>query len=118
VVTADGEAVAASAGVPARPRLWYALILGFVGFVTSFGAHIVAVNLPTYAEQVGVGVAVIGLLIAVYDLAEIIAKPLFGALADRRGMKQTMLAGIALFVVASLAYPVIDPRFLIVVRFV
>jgi MFS family permease len=101
-----------------RPPLWYAVILGFVGFVTSFGAHIVAVNLPTYAELVGVGVAVIGLLIAVYDLAEIVAKPLFGTLADRRGMKQTMLAGIALFIVASLAYPLIDPRFLIVVRFV
>ena len=118
MVTADEEASAAAADATARPRLWYALILGFVGFVTSFGAHIVAVNLPTYAEQVGVGVAVIGLLIAVYDLAEIIAKPLFGALADRRGMKQTMLAGIALFVVASLAYPLIDPRLLIVVRFV
>ena len=76
-----------------------------------------AVNLPTYAEQVGVGVAVIGLLIAVYDLAEIIAKPLFGALADRRGMKQTMLAGMALFVVASLAYGEIAPRLLIAGRF-
>ena len=117
-LTPEATAPVESAGVTARPRLWYALILGFVGFVTSFGAHIVAVNLPTYAEQIGVGVAVIGLLIAVYDLAEIIAKPLFGALADRRGMKQTMLAGIALFVVASLAYPVIDPRLLIVVRFV
>jgi MFS transporter, ACDE family, multidrug resistance protein len=118
VVTADEEASGAVAGARPRPRLWYALILGFVGFVTSFGAHIVAVNLPTYAEQVAVGVVVIGLLIAVYDLAEIIAKPLFGALADRRGMKQTMLAGIALFVAASLAYPLIDPRLLIVVRFV
>ena len=67
-----------SRGRTAQPRSWYALILGFVGFVTSFGAHIVAVNLPTYAEQVGAGVAVIGLLIAVYDLAEIIAKPLLG----------------------------------------
>jgi MFS transporter, ACDE family, multidrug resistance protein len=98
-LTPERTASVEPAGVTAQPRLWYALILGFVGFVTSFGAHIVAVNLPTYAEQVGVGVAVIGLLIAVYDLAEIIAKPLFGALADRRGMKQTMLAGIALFVV-------------------
>src|SRR5215207_7840484 len=118
VVTADRNASVAVGIATPRPHLWYALILGFVGFVTSFGAHIVAVNLPTYAEQVGVGVAVIGLLIAVYDLAEIIAKPLFGALADRRGMKQTMLAGIALFVVSSLAYPLIDPRLLIVVRFV
>jgi MFS transporter, ACDE family, multidrug resistance protein len=117
IVRCDQTRDAELAGGTARPRLWYALILGFVGFVTSFGAHIVAVNLPTYAEQVGVGVAVIGLLIAVYDLAEIIAKPLFGALADRRGMKQTLLAGIALFVVASLVYAVIDPRLLIVVRF-
>lgn len=100
-----------------RLGLRYALILGFVGFVTSFGAHIVAVNLPVYAEQVGIGVALIGVLIAAYDFAEIVAKPIFGALADRRGMKQTMLAGIALFVVASLLYLVFDPRFLIVVRF-
>jgi len=97
--------------------LWPILILGFVGFVTSFGAHIVAVNLPVYAEQVGVGVAMIGLLIAAYDLAEIVAKPAFGALADRRGMKQTMLVGIALFILASLAYLVIDPRLLLLVRF-
>lgn len=101
-----------------RNRTWLVVILGFVGFVTSFGAHIVAVNLPVYAEQVGVGVAMIGLLIAAYDFAEIVAKPAFGALADRHGMKQTMLAGIALFTLASLVYPWVDPRLLLLVRFV
>ncbi len=100
------------------PRAWIVFILGFVGFVTSFGAHIVAVNLPIYAEQIGVGVAVIGLLIAAYDFAEILAKPIFGTLADRRGLKQTMLAGILLFTLASLGYPWIDPRLLLLVRFV
>ena len=44
-----------------------------VGFVTSFGAHVVTVNLPTYAQALGVGLAMIGLLIAVYDFAEIAA---------------------------------------------
>jgi len=68
-----------------QERTGYAFILGFVGFVTSFGAHIVNVNLPIYAQQVGVGVAVIGLIIAVYDFAEIVAKPIFGALADKAG---------------------------------
>ncbi len=101
---------------PAHTSTWIVLILGFVGFVTSFGAHIVAVNLPVYAKQVGVGIAIIGLLIASYDFAEIIAKPLFGALADRWGMKQTMLAGIIVFTVASLAYPWIDPRLLLFIR--
>ncbi|OPX84094.1 MAG: Bacillibactin exporter [Pelotomaculum sp. PtaB.Bin104] len=94
-----------------------AMILGFVGFVTSFGAHIVAVNLPVYAQQVGVGLAVIGLLIAAYDLAEVVAKPIFGAIADKQGMKKTMLIGIALFSLASLTYFLVDPRLLILVRF-
>jgi len=98
-------------------RLIVAAILGFVGFVTSFGAHVVAVNLPFYAESVGVGVAVIGVLIAAYDLAEIVAKPVFGAIADRQGMKRTMLFGIAVFTAASLAYLVVPPQLLIVIRF-
>src|SRR5258706_5234780 len=98
-------------------KFWPILMLGFVGFVTSFGAHIVAVNLPVYAEQVGVGVAMIGLLISAYDLAEIVAKPLFGTLADRRGMKQTMLAGIGLFILASLAYLWVNPHLLLLIRF-
>jgi MFS family permease len=80
------------------------LILGFVAFVTSYGAHVVAVNLPAYAEQIGVGPAMIGLLIAVYDFAEIAAKPAFGFIADRKRMKVTMLLGIAVFSLASLAY--------------
>jgi MFS transporter, ACDE family, multidrug resistance protein len=99
------------------PELWLIIILGFVAFVTSFGAHVVAVNLPAYAAQVGVGVAMIGLLIAAYDAAEVVAKPLFGAIADRRGMKQTMLAGLALFTIASLAYLWVDPRLLLLIRF-
>lgn len=93
------------------------IILGIVAFVTSFGAHIVAVNLPSYAAQVGVGVAMIGLLIAAYDAAEVVAKPVFGAIADRRGMKQTMLVGLALFIIASLAYLWVDPRLLLLIRF-
>lgn len=76
-----------------------------------------AVNLPTYAETVGVGVAVIGVLIAAYDFAEILAKPVFGAVADRQGMKRTMLAGIAVFTLASLIYVVVPPQLLIAVRF-
>lgn len=98
-------------------RLRYAAILGFVGFVTSFGAHIVAVNLPVYAKQVGVGVAMIGLLIAVYDLAEIVAKPTFGSIADRAGMKRTMLLGVLVFIASSLAYLWSKPQLLLLIRF-
>lgn len=95
----------------------WCFILGFLGFATSFGAHIVAVNLPFYAEKVGIGLTMIGLLIAIYDFAEIVAKPVFGGLADKKGMKKALYLGIIIFILASLLYPFVPPNFLIVVRF-
>jgi MFS transporter, ACDE family, multidrug resistance protein len=103
--------------MPIRSRELQLVILGFVAFVTSFGAHVVAVNLPVYAQQVGAGAFVIGLLIAVYDFAELGAKPVFGFVADRRGTKATMLAGIAVFSIASLSFLILPPRLLLLVRF-
>ncbi len=75
-------------------RYWYLSILATSGFVTSFGAHIVATNLPSYAKIVGVGAFMIGLLIAIYDFAELFAKPMAGFVADSRGMKATLIAGL------------------------
>ena len=94
------------------------VILSLAGFVTSFGAHIVATNLPSYAQIVGVGAFMIGLLIAVYDFAELFAKPFAGYTADRRGMKLTLLVGMAVFVFGSLLFLVIPPQLLLIVRFV
>jgi MFS family permease len=102
---------------PIKISLIFAFILGFVGFVTSFGAHIVAVNLPEYAKEVGIGVAMIGLLIAAYDFAEIIAKPIFGSLADKQGMKRTLLIGISVFIAASLLYLAVPAQWLLGIRF-
>ncbi len=96
---------------------WPLFVLSLVGFTTSFGAHVVAVNLPVYAREVGVGVAVIGLLIAIYDLAEVIAKPAFGYVADRRGKVITLLLGLLVFSLASLLFLLVDPRLLLAVRF-
>ncbi len=94
------------------------LILALSGFVTSFGAHIVATNLPVYAEAVGVGAFVIGLLIGVYDFAELFAKPFAGFVADRRGMKLTLLVGLAVFIAGSLLFLFVSPKLLLLIRFI
>ncbi|MDQ3314379.1 MAG: MFS transporter, partial [Verrucomicrobiota bacterium] len=96
----------------------FLLILALCGFVTSFGAHIVATNLPSYAEAIGAGALVIGLLIAVYDFAELFAKPLAGFIADRSGMKLTLLAGLGVFIAGSLLFLFINPKLLLLVRFI
>ena len=109
-------AVSTGPGYPMR--FWYLIILAICGFVTSFGAHVVATNLPAYAKVVGVGALMIGLLIAVYDFAELFAKPLAGLIADRGGMKLTLISGITLFILGSLLFLVVPPNLLLIVRFV
>src|SRR2546422_2035367 len=94
-------------------RYWYLCILALSGFVTSFGAHIVATNLPAYAQAVGVGAFTIGLLIAVYDFAELFAKPVAGVVADRRGMKLVLIAGLVVFIGGSLLFLVIGRSLLV-----
>ncbi len=103
---------------PRTDRYGYLFILALCGFVTSFGAHIVATNLPAYAESIVVGALMIGLLIAVYDFAELFAKPLAGFIADRSGMKLTLLAGLVVFIFGSLLFLVINPKLLLLVRFI
>jgi MFS family permease len=104
--------------IPLPRRYWYLGILALSGFVTSFGAHIVATNLPAYAETVGAGAFMIGLLIGVYDFAELFAKPVAGFISDRRGMKLTLLAGLAIFILGTLLFLIISPTLLLLVRFI
>src|SRR5690242_12540598 len=104
--------------LPVSLQYGYLGILALSGFVTSFGAHIVATNLPAYAETVGVGAFMIGLLIGVYDFAELFAKPIAGFIADRRGMKLTLLAGLGIFILGTLLFLAISPTLLLLVRFI
>ncbi|HEX9911510.1 MAG TPA: MFS transporter [Desulfatiglandales bacterium] len=98
-----------------RSRL-LVLVLSLTGFVTSFGAYVVAANLPSYSKETGAGLIVIGFLIALYDLAEIFVKP-FGALLSKKiGEWAVLRIGLALFILASGLYLILPPQGLILVR--
>jgi MFS family permease len=74
------------------------------GFVTAFGAHAVAANLGRYALGHHGSLWELGLLLGIYDGAEVVLKPVFGALADRIGAKPVMTGGLVLFAAASAAF--------------
>ena len=84
-------------------------VLGAVGFLTAYGAHIVVAGLPAYGRRLGLGYGAIGLLLASYNLAEIVAKPLAGRLADRIGARPVMFWGTAFFSLSCLMYLVSPP---------
>ncbi|MFC0439988.1 MFS transporter [Kutzneria buriramensis] len=71
------------------------------GFVTAFGAHSIAASLGGYEHG---SLLTLGILLAIYDGAEIVLKPVFGAVVDRIGPRPVLLGGLLAFALASAAF--------------
>ncbi|WP_314149736.1 MFS transporter [uncultured Leifsonia sp.] len=87
--------------------------LYLAGFTTAFGAHGVATALGVEAGELGMGLLTFGFVLALYDLAEVVLKPVFGALSDRIGVKPVIVGGLAAFVVAS-SIAIVSPTPLVI----
>ncbi|KQY23669.1 MFS transporter [Cellulomonas sp. Root485] len=76
--------------------------LYLAGFTTAFGAHGLAAALGTQTDDVGLTLLTFGAVLALYDVAEVILKPVFGALSDRIGIKPVVVGGLLAFAIVSL----------------
>ncbi|WP_209696237.1 MFS transporter [Kribbella aluminosa] len=87
------------------------------GFTTAFGAHAIAANLGGLSSDGVKSLMTLGVLLALYDGAEILLKPVFGTISDRIGARPVLLFGLAGFAVASGTYVLADrPGWLWVAR--
>ena len=76
------------------------------------------VNLGGYTQGQHASLLTLGLLLAVYDGAEVALKPVFGALADRVGARPVLLGGLLAFAAASAAFVIAgDPAWVGLARF-
>ncbi|MER0241120.1 MFS transporter [Streptomyces sp. HSW2009] len=78
------------------------------GFTTAFGAHGIAANLGGFSDDAVTSLLVLGGLLALYDGAEVLLKPVFGSLADRVGGRPVLIGGLIAFAAASALYAVAD----------
>ncbi|WP_020171256.1 MFS transporter [Gordonia polyisoprenivorans] len=98
-----------------RARL---LPLYAAGFETAFGAHSIAASLAGYTGEQHASLLTLGVLLAVYDGAEVLLKPVFGTLSDRVGARPVLLGGLVAFTLASTAFVVVgNPGLVGVARF-
>jgi MFS transporter, DHA1 family, tetracycline resistance protein len=74
------------------------------GFVTAFGAHSIAASLGGFTQGQHASLLTLGVLLAVYDGAEVVLKPVFGSLADRVGPRSMLLGGLLAFAAASAGF--------------
>jgi MFS family permease len=74
------------------------------GFVTAFGAHSIAASLGGYTQSEHASLLTLGILLALYDGAEVLLKPVFGSLADRIGPRPVLLGGLVAFALASATF--------------
>lgn len=89
----------------ARWRMWP---LYAAGFTTAFGAHGIAANLGGFTAGRSESLLVLGGLLALYDGAEVVLKPVFGTLADRVGARPVLIGGLIGFAAASVAFALAD----------
>ncbi|MGW5212335.1 MFS transporter [Streptomyces sp. NPDC004051] len=94
-----------AAQAPPAARMWP---LYAAGFTTAFGAHGIAANLGGFSDDAVTSLLVLGGLLALYDGAEVILKPIFGSLADRIGAKPVLVGGLIAFAFASALYAMAD----------
>ncbi len=88
-------------GLPGRWKILGAVVFGL--FMVLLDATVVNVAFQTLRAEYGRSLSQAQWVLSVYTLALGMATPLAGFLGDRFGVKRTYLAGIAIFVLGSLA---------------
>lgn len=93
--------------------------MSLAGFVTSFGAHLVAANVGLYAHLEGAAPYLeVGLIIGAYELAEVFLKAPIGLWADRAGKIRILILGLAIFTLSSFLFALSHhPGLILVARF-
>jgi MFS family permease len=85
-----------------RPGALAALVCE--GFFSRLAFGLLSFALPLYARSLGLSLAAIGLLASLTTIVSLLLKPVLGGVADRMGLRRTLLAALVLRSMLSLGY--------------
>jgi MFS family permease len=82
---------------------WGALLpILLAEFIVLLGFGALLPVLPLYVQEQGIDAATLGLIIAGWSIAKLVAEPIFGWLADRHARKPQMLIGLVILAVSTM----------------
>jgi multidrug resistance protein len=79
-------------------------VLMATAFVDMVGAVMILPLIPFYAETLGAGGFVIGVLISAFSIAQLVSAPLWGRLSDRHGRRPVLVVGLAVSAVSYVVF--------------
>ncbi len=85
-----------------RPTAAQTLVLE--GFTSRLSFGLLTFALPLYGRQLGMTIAQVGLLASFSVIVSVVLKPLSGALADRMGLRRSLLVALAIRSLLCLGY--------------
>ena len=77
------------------------------GFLSRLAFGLLSFALPLYGRSLGLSLAAIGVLASLATIVSLLLKPVLGGLADRMGLRRTLLAALVLRSVLSLGYALV-----------
>jgi multidrug resistance protein len=91
------------------------VILMVSAFVDMLGMLMILPLLPFYAEKLGAGGAVVGLLVASFSVAQLVSAPFWGRFSDRYGRRPALLVSLVASALAFVIFAYADSLWLLFV---
>jgi len=89
------------------------IILMVSAFIDMLGMLMILPLLPFYAEKLGAGGAIVGLLVAAFSLAQLVSAPFWGRFSDRYGRRPALLVSLVASAIAFVVFAYADSLWLL-----
>lgn len=89
------------------------IILMVSAFIDMLGMLMILPLLPFYAEKLGAGGAIVGLLVASFSIAQLVSAPHWGRFSDRYGRRPALLVSLLASAIAFVVFAYADSLWLL-----
>jgi MFS family permease len=89
------------------------VVLMVTAFIDMLGLLMVLPLLPFYAQDLGAGGLVVGMLVASFSMAQLVSAPLWGRFSDRYGRRPALMIGLGASAVAYVVFAFADSLWLL-----